>query len=601
MPVRGGRTRPAIALRGGAVYPARDIIPRGSPLPVKRASLSAFVLAAAIALPAHADEAVGAYLAARHASMNKDYVAAAEYFTKALAEDPSNPAILESAVVAQVSLGRVDRALPIAGKIEGDGLLSQISFMTLMADEVKRDDYDAVLDRIERERGIGPLADGLIAAWVYLGKGDMSEALRRFDDVADDRGLRSFAIYHKALALASVGDFETAERIFAGESDGPMQRTRRGALAWAEILGQLGRQDEAVAMIDDLFGSDSDPQVRQLRDRLAAGETVPFSLITGAHDGVAEVYYSLGRALISDTSSDYVLLYSRLAEYLNPAHVDAVMMSADLFESLRQFDLAEAAYRSVPRDHPAFSAAEMGRAEVLRRADKADAAVEVLEQLARQHPELAMVHVSLGDLYRQLERFKDAAAAYDRALDRYSPEARETWFIHYARAICYERLGVWEKAEADFRRALEINPDNPQVLNYLGYSLVEQQSKLDEALRMIERAVERQPDSGYIVDSLGWVLFRLGRYEEAVGHMERAAELMPVDPVVNDHLGDVLWAVGRRNEARFQWSRALSFVDEEKPAPDIEPDRIRRKLEVGLDAVLLEEGAPPLEVADDGG
>ncbi|MEL6934978.1 MAG: tetratricopeptide repeat protein, partial [Pseudomonadota bacterium] len=163
----------------------------------------------------------------------------------------------------------------------------------------------------------------------------------------------------------------------------------------------------------------------------------------------------------------------------------------------------------------------------------------------------------------------------------------------------YERLGIWESAEADFRKALELNPDHPQVMNYLGYSLVEKRIKLDEALDMIERAVKAQPDSGHIVDSLGWVLYRLGRYEEAIGHMERAAELMPVDPVVNDHLGDVLWAVGRFFEAEFQWKRALSFVDEDKPSPDIDPDRIRRKLEVGLDVVLEEEGAEPLKVAED--
>jgi len=132
------------------------------------------------------------------------------------------------------------------------------------------------------------------------------------------------------------------------------------------------------------------------------------------------------------------------------------------------------------------------------------------------------------------------------------------------------------------------------VLNYLGYSLVEKQEKLEEALEMIERAVEARPDSGYIVDSLGWALYRLGRYEEAVGHMERAAELLPVDPIVNDHLGDVYWAVGRRTEARFQWNRALSF----DPEPE-EAERIRRKLEVGLDAVLAEEGAEPLAVAGD--
>ena len=174
-------------------------------------------------------------------------------------------------------------------------------------------------------------------------------------------------------------------------------------------------------------------------------------------------------------------------------------------------------------------------------------------------------------------------------------------FVFYARAISNERLDRWDRAEADFRKALELNPDHPQVLNYLGYSLVEKRIKLDEALDMIERAVEGQPNSGYIVDSLGWVLYRLGRYDEAAGHMERAAELMPIDPVVNDHLGDALWAVGRFNEAEFQWKRALSFVDEENPSPDIDPNRIRRKLEVGLDKVLEEEGAAPLRVVDDGG
>jgi tetratricopeptide (TPR) repeat protein len=572
---------------------------------VTRTKLSVLALAAALlqggAQAASADEAIGAYLAARQASLDNDYKAAAEYFTKALAEDQSNPAILESAVVAHVSLGHFDQAIPISRKIEDDELLSQVAFMVLVADEVKRGAFDDLLARFGRDHGIGSLADGLIAAWAQLGKGDMSAALDRFDAVAEEQGLRSFAIYHKALALASVGDFEAAEQIFAGKSDGPMQRTRRGTVAWAEILSQLERNDEAVALIDDAFGADLDPEISQLREMLAADQRVPFSLISGAGDGVAEVFYSLGRALISDTSEDYVLLYSRIAEYLNPEHIDSVMMTAELFESLGRYQLATDTYKSVPREHPSFTAAEMGRAEALRRADRTDAAVEVLEQLSESHPELPAVHVSAGDLYRQLERFGDAAAAYERALDRYSDDAEEQWFVHYARAICYERLGEWEKAESDFRRALELNPEQPQVLNYLGYSLVEKQIKLDEALGMIERAVAKQPNSGYIVDSLGWVLYRLGRYDEAVDHMERAAELMPVDPVVNDHLGDVLWAVGRKNEAEFQWKRALSFVDQEKPSPDIKPDRIRRKLEVGLDVVLEEEGAPPLEIVDDGG
>lgn len=572
---------------------------------MSRSFLSILALATAL-MPgawsaALADEAVGAYLAARQASMDKDYVPAAKYFSQALAEDPSNPAIMESTVVAYVSLGDIARALPIARRIEDADLKSQVAFMVLAADEVKRGDHDAVLERFEANRGIGSLADGLITAWVHLGRGDMDTALAQFDAVADERGLRSFAIYHKALALASVGDFEAAEQIFAGKSDGAMQRTRRGTIAWAQILSQLGRSDEAVALIDDAFGADLDPETRHLRGRLAAGERLPFTLVSGAAGGVAEVFYSLGQALRSDTSADYVLLYSRLARYLDPGHIDAAMMSAELLESMGRHDMAIAAYRTVPADHPGHALAEIGRAEALRRAGKADAAIEVLDQLARGNPDLPVVHVSLGDLYRELKRFEDAASAYDRALEIYVKRDADQWFVHYARGISHERIGEWDKAEADFRRALELNPDQPQVLNYLGYSLVEQRMKLDEAFGMIERAVAARPDSGFIVDSLGWALYRLGRYDEAVEHMERAAELMPTDPVINDHLGDVLWAVGRRTEARFQWRRALSLIDKEDPSPDIDPARIRRKLEVGLDDVLKEEGALPLEVVDDGG
>ena len=211
-----------------------------------------------------------------------------------------------------------------------------------------------------------------------------------------------------------------------------------------------------------------------------------------------------------------------------------------------------------------------------------------------------MVHVTLGDFLRSLERYGDAAEAYDRAIPLIGEPQPTHWSLYFSRGICFEREGRWEEAEADFRAALELRPEQPQVLNYLGYSLVEMNQNLDEALDMIERAVEGQPNSGYITDSLGWVLYRLGRFDEAVGHMERAVELLPIDPVVNDHLGDVYWAVGRIREAEFQWSRALSFIKPDE-STDADPERIRRKLEIGLDGVLAEEGAPPLEVANDDG
>jgi Flp pilus assembly protein TadD len=172
----------------------------------------------------------------------------------------------------------------------------------------------------------------------------------------------------------------------------------------------------------------------------------------------------------------------------------------------------------------------------------------------------------------------------------------DDWVLYFYRGICHERSMDWAAAEADFRRALEMNPDQPQVLNYLGYGLVDRGEKLDEALGLIKRAVAADPDKGYIIDSLAWALFRLGRYEEALEPMERASLLVPVDPIVTDHLGDVYWMVGRKLEARFQWRRALSFEPTEKDAV-----RIRRKLEVGLDVVMQEEAAAgPVEAAGNG-
>ena len=564
-------------------------------------SLAVATLLGAPVPPAQAEDAVGAYLAARQARYNNDFTAAAQYFTQALTKDPSNPEILESAVVAHLSLGQMGRAVPIARKIEADGLLSQVSHMVLIADEVSREAYDDLFKRIEDNRGIGVLADGLITAWAHRGNGQMDEALAQFDKVANERGLRSFAIYHKALALASVGDYESAEAIFSGEVDGPIQRTRLGTIAWVEILSQLERNADAVAILDDTFGAAQDPEIADLRARLDAGEQLAFTRIRSAQEGIAEVFFTLGQALMAESSEDYVLLYARIAEYLKPDHIDALIMTAELLEALERHELANEAYKRVPRDHPNFHVAELGRGESLRRADKTDAAVEVFAQLAQSHPDLPIVHVSAGDLYRQLEQFDKSAIAYDRALELYEEQDSSQWFVYYARAISHERLDNWEQAEADFRKALELNPSQPQVLNYLGYSMVEKQVNMDEALAMIQEAVAAQPNSGYIVDSLGWVLYRLGRYDEAIGHMERAAELEPVDPVVNDHLGDVLWSVGRFTEAEFQWKRALSFVKEDEPSPDLDPDRIRSKLELGLDTVLANEGAPPLRIAGEDG
>jgi tetratricopeptide (TPR) repeat protein len=558
-------------------------------------------LSTATTTPILADAAAGAYLAGRSAAVNSDYSEAARYYTQALARDTKNVELMESAALAHLSLGNIERALPLARQMEAQGQRSQVAHLVITAGLAAEGNYADLLERTGATGGIGPWVDGLVKAWSRMGTGDVSAAMAEFDRVGEEPGIKGFVLYHKALALASVGDFEAAGEIFGAGGAGTAGQTRRGTIAHAEVLAALGKFEDAITLLSTSFPDGTDPELDLLIAEYETGEVAPFDHVKGAQDGIAEVYFTFAAVLRSEGAGEYyVLLYSRIARFLRPDHVDALLLSATLLESLGQHDLAIEEYKTIPADDPAYHAVELGRAGALRRSDRAEQAVEVLEQLARSHGHMAVVHSTLGDVLRAQEDYTGAINAYDRALERASGTSRGRWVLNYSRGIAHERNDDMDSAEADFRAALAINPEQPQVLNYLGYSLVEEQRNMDEALDMIERAVKASPDSGYIVDSLGWVYYRLGRYDDAVPEMEKAVELLPIDPVVNDHLGDVYWAVGREREAEFQWSRALSFIDQDVSGGEADPDRIRRKLEVGLDVVLEEEGADPLKVANDG-
>lgn len=553
---------------------------------------SAFAIAAAG--PVVADPDAGAYLAARTAIMDYDFALSAAYLDRALIDDPQNPVLLEESLRAHFALGEFDLAFALADRMVAIGIESQTANFIAMVYAAHTGNWQRIFVLLEQGQSVGPLVDGLAQAWSFVGRGRMTRAVQSFDEVIDSPGLRAFGLYHKALALASVGDFEGADAILALPPEQGMQPTRRAALARAEILSQLGRKDEAIALLQNFAGSASDPVFLDKIARLDSGEALRFDFVSSPAQGMAEVFFSVAAAIEGDADDDYTLLYSRAAEALDPGHSEAIILSASLLEALGRFDEATETYAKISKDDPVYFKAELGRAAALDSAGRTDTAIEVLNALIRSSGELPDALATLGDMLRRGNDWANANAAYTRALAAYEPNDPMRWVILYTRGITSERMGNWEDAEADFRAALELQPDHPSILNYLGYSLVERREKLDEALGMIERAVAGQPDSGAIVDSLAWVLYRLGRYDEAIVHMVRAAELEPLDPVVSDHLGDVLWAVGREAEARFQWQRALSFGPEEKDAI-----RIRAKLAKGLDKVLEEEGAPPLAVQRD--
>ncbi|NKW71692.1 tetratricopeptide repeat protein, partial [Rhodobacteraceae bacterium R_SAG10] len=352
---------------------------------IRYAIFAIFAVGIWASAPVYADGFAGPYLAARNAQIENDFQAAARYFSLALTQDPTNEDLMESALLALVGQGDIERAVAVSRRLSALDSSSQVANMVLLAEAVKAEDFDAVIELLQSGVLVGPLVDSLALAWVQVGQGNMSAAIGSFDKVAGGEGTQSFGLYHKALALAMVGDLEGAEAILSGQAGTSIPPTRRGIIAQSEILSQLERNADALTLIDTVFGDDLDPVLLDLRTRLESGETLALTSIRSASDGLAEVFFSVAGALSGEANDGYTIVYTRIAEYLRPDHRDAILLTAQLLENMGRYELATAAYNRIPRDDPAFHSAELGRAEALRLSGRVDAAIEVLQQLSESH------------------------------------------------------------------------------------------------------------------------------------------------------------------------------------------------------------------------
>lgn len=536
----------------------------------------------------------GPYLAARQAATDSDFAAAARYFGDAVAADPAEAFLQDGALVSMISAGEMDRAVELANHLaQTGGDKTELGALVRRVDLARREDWAGVLAMMDKAGPApsagGPLLDGLFRAWALMGAGRASEAFATFEQMGEGQGAAGIAGFQLALARASVGDYEGAA---AALNDPAASSHLQGVRARAEVLSQLERNDEAIAMLDGLEAIENEPALLDLRRRLQAGETLPFDVISNAREGLAQVLVTFGGALMGGEETDpLALIYARLGQYLDPGMPDARLLIAQLLQSAGQFDLAEREFDALREAGQMRPAAELVRIDSLARADRLEAAEAAARALAEAYPGYAQAWVALGDVLRQRDKFAEAVPVYDRALEilQAGEDPQATWFPLYARGIAKERSGQFDSADADFQAALKLQPDQAPILNYLGYSWVDRNVRLDEGLKLIERAVELRPDDGYILDSLAWAYYRLGRYAEAVAPMERAVAVMSDDSLVNDHMGDIYWMVGRKREAEIQWKRALSLYKPEDTDTDL--DRIRAKLNVGLDAVLEAERA----------
>ena len=536
-----------------------------------------------------AEISFGGYLAGRHALSTKDFDAASTYLSRAIEDDLENPELLNGLISVQVSLGDIGAAKISSDNLDLLGVQTQLSNMVKIAIQLRNRDFDNAKQQIENEQGINPLLDKIVTGWAFADEGNFENAETIFDEIGKGSSLAQFSQMQKASMLAAYGRYESALNTIENLEKNSNRISIDARALKVQLLLKLDNKEEATEYFSKIFGDGVNSDAANLRMQVEDhpnAYSIEESLSLEA--GIAYAFYAIADILKDDADPNTALLYVRLAQYLNENSQKTILLAADLLEQMGQYDLAVEEYAKISPSSSYFLSSELGRVGALRDGGKTEAALEVLYYLSREFSGIGIVHNSLGDFLRREERYSEAKIAYDRAVDIYRENNNVSWVVLYARGITHERLQEWDKAESDFRNALTINPDQANVLNYLGYSLIDRGEKLDEAMTMIEKAVSLQPESGYIVDSLAWGLFKLGQYETAIPHMEKAAELMPVDPIVTDHLGDLYWAVGRQLEAKFQWRRALSFDPELKDAT-----RIREKLRIGLDRVLVNEGLKP--------
>ncbi len=513
----------------------------------------------------------GAYLAARHAQVERDNARAAELYARALAFSPENPELLRRTFGLMASEGRIPEAATLAERLKEQQINIQMATLVVAVHAAKGSQYaraEAELATLP-DSGFNNFIAPLLIAWSKAARGDTAAAIQVLKPMEETRGFEAFAHLHAAVIPDPADDKVAAAARYQKvlqTSGGGFVRAVQAIASFYARNGQKARAQEIYQSLEA-----DNPESGLGRVGMAEIAGVPAErLIDNAQEGMAEALFDLASLLHQQNLDEVGLVLARLALYLQPDLDIAELLVADIMENAGQGERAVAIYEGLPEGSPFNWPARLRAATVLDDLGRTDDAIARLSAMGEEQPKRTDALVAMGDILRVRERFAEAVGAYDKALARVSRLDKRHWAVLYARGISLERTKQWERAEADFLKALEFNPDQPYVLNYLGYSWVERGLHLDQALQLIEKAVKLRPEDGYIVDSMGWVLYMLGQFDGAVSNLERAAELRPQDPVINDHLGDAYWRVGRQMEARFQWRRALSLKPEAELSRSIE-------------------------------
>ncbi len=521
----------------------------------------------------------GNYLAGRHAQARRDLSAAADFLGAALKRSPDAPELLRRTFVLMTVEGRIDEAAALAQRLIDIDATAPAAYLTLAVTDIKRGRYGAAEQRLKDMpgNGFGGFVAPVLRAWSLMGMKKSRDALKLLKPDAKEQATNTLHALHAALISEMLGRNAEAEKYYLSINGDRDNRSLRVVQLLGALYERTGKPEKARALYESYLKAQPGSRfLDEAMKRLKSGGRAGLKAFT-VGDGAAEVLFGIAGSLRQRNSQDMAMALGRLALYLRPKFPVMQILLGDIMESANRLEPALDLYSSIDPKSSFSWPSRLRNASILNRLERTGEAVSLLNRMAGDRKADPAPLISLGDILRGHERFEEAVKAYDGALERIKTLEPRHWSLLYARGIALERSKLWPRAEADFLSALKFKPEQPYVLNYLGYSWIDKGLYLDRALAMIAKAAELRPNDGYIIDSLGWGHYRLGNFEKAARELERSVELRPEDPIINDHLGDAYWRVGRQREAAFQWNRSLTL----DPEKDLITE-INRKLKSGL-------------------
>lgn len=532
----------------------------------------------------------GAYLAGRAAAGDNHMDLAVAYFRQASAfnipdKTMSNDLQHDILIMSLVD-GNFKEAVEQANSIKDEPSQDHFYHLTLATDDFTKNKYENVKKHLKFKNPseLENITSGLLNAWAVFGSGDRNKAINSLKKLRGPVSYDIFVNYHMALMSDIAGKKQDAERYYskalANQRAGiaSPDTYERVINAYASFQLRNNNKDGALKTIQ--IGEQNFSGRNVFKNmRIQLEKNLPLDmLVKTPQDGAGEALYNIGTSVKGELSENFTLLYLQLALALRPQNDATLYQIASILSQTSSKDKAIDFYKKIAPNSFYSDDAKTGLAFNLADLNDTEGAIKLLSELEQKYPDDQAISLALAGTY--LAKTKDygkAVEVMDRAIAHMPDTKRRDWFLYNIRGMAEERSNLWDKAEADFRKALELSPDQPDVLNYLGYSLIVRNEKLDEALKMVKRAVALSPQNGEIVDSLGWAYFKLGRYDDAVITLEQAIKLKPGEATINDHLGDAYWKVGRKLEATYQWKHALAYN------PELEDiAKIEEKLKVGL-------------------